>query len=136
MRAGRRGQCQNWHTMCSIGRTLEKVYLSADSAVLLCADRFGADLASQIHLQGTIDGHHPVKLTDILDIVGVADRTQLNYGIIIQKVQQAARPDRKAGDDLATIDLFTSAGNDSPLHEVDHPIGNHFAVDAQVTTVA
>jgi len=60
-----------------------EIYLSAYPAVLPGADRLGADLPGQIHLQGTINGHHPVKLTDIVEIVGLADRTQLNDRVVI-----------------------------------------------------
>ncbi len=76
-----------------------------------------------------------VKLTNVLDIVGVADRTQLNHGIIIQKVHQATRPYDKAGDHLAAVNGLAGPGNDSPLDEVEYPIGEHFAMDAQVTPI-
>src|SRR2546428_14101374 len=121
--------------MRSIGCTLEKIYLSAHPAILGGTNRLSTDLSGQIHLQGAIDGHHMVKLTNDLDIVGVADRTQLDHGIIIQKVHQAARPNDKAGDQLAAVKGLTGPGNDSPLDEVEHAIGEHFAMDAQVTPI-
>src|SRR3989442_1570786 len=121
--------------MRSVGGALEKIYLPAHPAILGCANRLGTDLPGQIYLQGAIDGHHMVKLTNVLDIVGVTDRTQLNHGIIIQKVHQATRPYDKAGDYLASVKGFAGPGNDSPLDEVEHPIGEHFAMDAQVTPI-
>ena len=121
--------------MRSVGGTLEKIYLPAHPAILGCANRLGTDLPGQIHLQGAIDGHHMVKLTNDLDIVGVADRTQLNHGIIIQKVHEAARPNDKAGDHLAPVKGLTGPGNDSPLDEVEYTLGEHFAMDAQITPI-
>ena len=121
--------------MRSVGGTLEKIYLPAHSTILGGANRLGTDLPGQIHLQGAIDGHHMVKLTNDLDIVGVADRTQLNHGIIIQKVHQAARPNDKAGDHLAPVKGLTGPGNDSPLDEVEYTLGEHFAMDAQITPI-
>src|SRR5207302_10163434 len=106
--------------MRSIGGTLEKIYLPAHPAMLGCANRLGTDLPGQIYLQGAIDGHHMVKLTNVLDIVGVADRTQLNHGLIIQKVHQATTPDDRAGDYLAAVKGVAGAGNDSPLDVPEH----------------
>src|SRR5216117_1331506 len=105
-----------------VSGTLEKIYLSAHPAILGGADRLGTHLPGQINLQGAIDGHHMVKLTNDLDIVGVADRTQLNHGIIIQKVHQAARPYEKAGDHLVAVKGLTGPGNDSPFDEVEYTI--------------
>src|SRR5947199_8204888 len=99
--------------MRSVSGTLEKIYLPAHPAILGCANRLGTDLPGQIHLQGAIDGHHMVKLTNVLDIVGVAYRTQLNHGIIIQKVHQATRPDEKAAYNLAAAKALPAPSNDS-----------------------
>src|SRR6266480_7932096 len=135
-RVGCRGERENRSPVRSVSGTLEKIYLSAHPAILGGADRLGTHLPGQINLQGAIDGHHMVKLTNDLDIVGVADRTQLNHGIIIQKVHEAARPNDKAGDHLASVKGLTGSGNDSPLDEVEYTIGEHFAMYAQVTPIS
>ncbi len=121
--------------MRSQGGTPEKIYLPAHPTILDGANRLGTHLPGQVHLQGAIDRHHMVKLPNGLGIVGVGGRTQLDHGIIIQKVQQATRPHNKAGDDLAAIARLAGPGNHSPIHEIEHPVGKHFAMHAQVTPI-
>ena len=48
----------------------------------------------------------------------------------------ALRADHEGGDDLAAVDLLARAGHDAGLDQVDHAVGEHLGVDAQVALVA
>ena len=121
--------------MRSQGGPTHEIHLPSHPAILEGANRLGTDLPGQIHLQSAIDGHKMVELANDLRVVGVGHRVHLDHGIIINKVHQAARPHEKAGDHLAAIAGLAGPGNDSPLDEVDHPIGKHFGMDPQVMPI-
>ena len=76
-----------------------------------------------------------VELANDVRVVGVGHRVHFYHRVIIEKVHQAVGPHDKTGDHLAAIAGLAGPGNDSPLDEVDHPIGEHLGMDAQVTPI-
>src|SRR5205085_3188213 len=134
-RAGGGGERQNRAAVWRQRGPTHEVYLPTDAAVLNRADRLGADLPCQIHLQSAVDRHKMVEPADDLGVVGVGNRVQLDRRIVIDEVHQALGTHDKTADHLAAIDGLAGAGDHPSLDEVDNPIREHFGVNAQITTV-
>ena len=118
------------------GCAANEIDLPAEAAVGPRADGVGAHLAGEIHLNGGVDGHHAVVARDGERIVRVAGGPHLEDRVVVHELEQAARAERKADENLAAMDLFAVAGEDARLDQVDDAVRAHLAVHAEVFMVA
>ena len=99
---------------------------------MLRADRLGADLTEEVDLDRRVDGDHVVVLADDVRIVDVFDRQDLDGRVIVDIVINALRTEGKRRDGLAAVDLLFAVVDRAALDELDHGVGEHLGVDAEV----
>ena len=103
---------------------------------MLRADRLGADLAEEVNLDRGVDGDHVVVLADDVRIVDVFDRQDLDGRVIVDIIINALRTEGKRRDGLAAVDLLFAIVDRAALDELDHGVGEHLGVDAEVVARA
>ena len=99
---------------------------------MLRADRLGADLTEEVDLDRRVDGDHVVVLADDVRIVDVFDRQDLDGRVIVDIIINALRTEGKRRDGLAAMDLLFAVVDRAALDELDHGVGEHLGVDAEV----
>lgn len=60
---------------------------------------------------------------------------EFHHGIVVNKVKQALRATDKAGNDPVGVNLLEVVRDNACFHLVNHPIGEHFRMDANVALV-
>ena len=99
---------------------------------MLCADRFRADLAEEIDLNGRVYGDHIVVLADDVGVVDVVDGQYLHCGVIVDKIINSLRAVSKGGDGLVAVYLLLGVVDSAALEELDHGVCEHFGMYAEV----
>jgi hypothetical protein len=69
-------------------------------------------------------------------IVGVVGGVKLEDRIVVNEVEQALGPQHEAGNDLVRVDGLPLVVDHARLNQVDHAVGEHLGVDAQVAMIA
>ena len=67
------------------------------------ADRVGAHLARQVHLQGGVDRHHLVLPADDARVVDVLRGVEGEGGIVVDEIVELLRAQAEAGHHLAAV---------------------------------
>ena len=109
-----------------------EVDLAAGAGHVLGADRFRADLTEEVDLDGRVDGDHVVVLADDVGVVDVVDGQYLHCGVIVDKIVDPLRAVSKGGDGLVAVYLLLGVIDRAALKELDHGIGEHFGMYAEV----
>src|ERR1700690_4241835 len=130
------GQGDDGDSALRAGGAANEIHLASDAAVGQVADRIGADLAGQIHLQRRVDGHHAVVLRDDEWIVGVSRGVELEDGVVVDELEKPAGSEDEGRDHLVRVDGLALVVHHAKLDQVDQLIGDHLAVNAQVLVVA
>ena len=89
-------------------RAADEVHLPADARVEPLADRVGADLAGEVHLDGAVDGGDARVAPDDRRVVHVGDVEHLDERVVVDEVVEPPRAHREAGDDLARVHALRS----------------------------
>ena len=71
-----------------------------------------------------------------MGVVGEVDRTHLDHRVVVDEVVQPGGAHHECRHDLAPVALLAGAGDHPGLDQVDHGIGEHLGVNAQVTVAA
>ncbi len=117
-------------------RATHEVHLAADAAVEPRADGLRADLAGEINLDGAIDRDHALELANDERVVGVVGGPHLDHRVVVYEVQQTSRAHDKARHNPPWVALLARAGDDAALDEIEHTIGEHLGMHAQVAPVS
>ena len=119
-------------TAAGLAGAADIVDLAAGAGHVLRADRLGADLAEEVDLDRRVDGDHVVVLADDVRVVDVFDRQDLDGRVIVDIIINALRTEGKRRDGLAAMDLLFAVVDRAALDELDHGVGEHLGVDAEV----
>src|SRR5690606_36996064 len=111
------------------------IHLTANTAVETMHDAVGANLPGQVNLDCRVDADHSVGPGNQIRIVDVLRRVQFDHRIIVHKIVKALRAEHKSGDNLAGMQGFRFVVDDSTLNQIDHAVGEHFAVNAEIASV-
>ncbi len=134
---GRRRQRDDRHAALRARGAANEIELPAESAVGPRAQRIGAHLPGQIHLQRGVDGDHAIVLRDDEWIVGVARSTGTrSCGFSWMKSNSLCVPSTKAAHRLAAMQRFALAVDYARFHQIDDAVRTHFGVNTEVVLVA
>ena len=99
---------------------------------MLRADRLGADLTEEVDLDRRIDGDHVVVLADDVRVVDIVDRQDLDGRVVVDEIIDTLRAEGKRRDGLAAVDLLFAVVDRAALDQLDHGVGKHLGVDAEI----
>ena len=109
--------------------------LAADAGEDHVTDAVSADLASQIHLDGGIDGHSVRVLTDTLRIVRPAHIVEHRVLVVVEVLVHMSGTKGQTCDTAAGLNLLQRIVNHARLHQTEHPVGHRLGVQAEMLVV-
>ena len=95
----------------------------------------GPHLPSQVDFDGTVDGRHLGVAADDGRVIHIGHVQHGDKWVVVHKIVKSTRSHNEGADDLAGVHALVFAGNDTPLHQVDHAIREHLGVDAQILVI-
>mmetsp|Transcript_58999 Transcript_58999/g.93881 ORF Transcript_58999/g.93881 Transcript_58999/m.93881 type:complete len:203 (-) Transcript_58999:756-1364(-) len=115
--------------------TSHEVHLSTHSTIHLGADRVGANLASDIHLDARVDGVRQRVGAYHLGVVDIRAIAEQHQGIIGDEVIQPLGAHCKRRGELASMVVLVRVGDDTHVDQVEDAVAEHLSVDAEVLVV-
>src|SRR5215472_1757782 len=94
-----------------------------------------ADLACQIDGKGLCDRNHARLAGHLLGMAHLIDGKEMEPRIIVDKVVEPARSQAVAGDDTVAITRFAATSHYAGLDQIDEPVGDDVAMDAEVAPI-
>src|SRR5215467_9438436 len=116
-------------------RTTDETRLRGHSAIELAFELVDADLACQIDGKGLRDRNHARLAGHLLGMAHLIDGKEMEPRIIVDKVVEPARSQAVAGDDTIAITRFAATSHYAGLDQVDEPVGDDVAMDAEVAPI-
>src|SRR5262249_28608375 len=113
-----------------------EVRLAAGRRPVVAAERLRGALTEEIHLEGGVDGHDAVLARDGPRIVRVVDRPELDPRVLVNDLEEPARPERAGRDDPVAMRALPGAGDDATLDEVDEGLAEQLRVNAELAMIA
>ena len=102
----RRGKGQNRFSTTGERCPPDKIHLSSDAGIDRRTKRIRADLPGQIHLQGTVDGHEPIKLPQQIGVVRHITGKKFHQRVVIDKIKEPSATRDETGDNATRENAF------------------------------
>ena len=129
---GRGGEGNEALAAAGLAGAADVVDLAAGAGHMLRADRLGTDLTEEVDLDRRVDGDHVVVLADDIRVVDIVDRQDLDGRVVVDEIIDTLRAEGKRRDGLAAVDLLFAVVDRAALDQLDHGVGEHLGVDAEV----
>src|SRR5262245_59154320 len=116
-------------------RTTDETRLGGHTTVELAFELVDADLAGQIDRKSLCDRNHAGLAGHLLGMANLIYGKEMEPRIIVDKVVEPARSQAVAGDDTVAITRFAATGHYAGLDQIDEPVGDDIAMDAEVAPI-
>ncbi len=136
--AGKRlgpGQGDDRQTAAAARRATQEVHGAADRADIDASGDFGVHLASEVDLDGGVDGGQLVDAGEHLGVMGIAGLAQLQARIAVRPAPQPFAAHQDAGDANAGIDALARVGQHAGFSQRRNAVADRATVQPQVAAV-